>query len=168
MCGDAIRTERLTLRSYEPADAAALERFLQANAERLRGLAVPWGLDREQETDGARYVQRVRMGWLLGSIMVFGIWPHGDAEIAGEILLFGNRDRRVEVGYYLAAPAEGRGFASEAIRAVCAFAFERLEAERVIARCDSANARSRRAAQRAGFAIESERDGITHFSLARP
>lgn len=61
---------------------------------------------------------------------------------------------RFEIGYWVRAGRQGRGYAREAARALAAAAFERLGAARVEIRADPENARSRRVAEAAGFELE--------------
>jgi RimJ/RimL family protein N-acetyltransferase len=57
------------------------------------------------------------------------------------------------LGWYLRAGATGRGYATEAVRALAALALD-LGVERVEAHTDPVNARSRALAERAGFVLE--------------
>lgn len=57
------------------------------------------------------------------------------------------------MGWYLRASATGRGYATEAVRAVAHLAFS-TSAERVEAHTDPDNAASRALAERAGFILE--------------
>ena len=61
---------------------------------------------------------------------------------------------RFEIGYWVRASRQGRGYAAEVTRTLAAAAFERLGAARVEIRADPRNARSRRVAERAGFELE--------------
>ena len=54
-------------------------------------------------------------------------------------------------GYWVAAPARGRGVATRAIRLLCAFAFAELGAKRVELWIEPVNAASLRVAEAAGF-----------------
>lgn len=78
----------------------------------------------------------------------------------------------VEIGWWLAPHAWGRGLASEAAEAVCAEAFERVGAPSVIARIQPGNERSRRVAERLGMTRELETTGrfgepLTVYRLER-
>ncbi len=59
-----------------------------------------------------------------------------------------------EIGYWCRASQQGRGYVSEAVRAVAAAAFEHLSAQRIEIICDARNQRSRRVAEQAGFQHE--------------
>jgi RimJ/RimL family protein N-acetyltransferase len=59
-----------------------------------------------------------------------------------------------ETGYWVRAGYTGRGYVTEACRAITAAAFDVLGAARVEIRCHDANVRSWRVAERAGFVLE--------------
>ena len=63
--------------------------------------------------------------------------------------------RRAELGFALARAAWGRGYIAEALPALLAFAFEKLDLHRIEADVDPRNERSIRALERLGF----EREG---------
>ena len=60
----------------------------------------------------------------------------------------------VEIGYFGDVQTAGRGFVTEAVRAVCAFLFERVGVFKVAAICDGEHLASARVAQRSGFQEE--------------
>ena len=59
-----------------------------------------------------------------------------------------------ELGYWIRASAEGRGYVQEAVRVLVGAVFEHVGANRVMVCCDSKNERSRRVIARAGFVPE--------------
>jgi RimJ/RimL family protein N-acetyltransferase len=59
-----------------------------------------------------------------------------------------------EIGYWLATPHCGKGYMTEAVIAVVAWAFDALAMERIEIRTDSRNERSGRVAKRSGFYLE--------------
>jgi RimJ/RimL family protein N-acetyltransferase len=80
-----------------------------------------------------------------------------------------------EVGYWLAAPARGRGVATRAVRLMCEWAFGELDLARIQLHTLPGNDASERVAERAGFTREGvlrsftemkgRRVDITMFSL---
>jgi RimJ/RimL family protein N-acetyltransferase len=73
----------------------------------------------------------------------------------------------VEIGYGLAEPVRGRGLATEFVPALSRHLLARPDVRRVVAREVLAdNVPSRRALERAGFALEREEDGLTWYALA--
>jgi ribosomal-protein-serine acetyltransferase len=61
---------------------------------------------------------------------------------------------RVEIGYWVRTKYAGKGYITEAVNGITAFAILELGAKRVEIRCDSENARSAQVARRCGFAHE--------------
>jgi RimJ/RimL family protein N-acetyltransferase len=59
-----------------------------------------------------------------------------------------------EIGYWVDARARNRGVATDAVRAVCRWAFTTLGLELIEWRCEVGNVASRRVAEKAGFLIE--------------
>jgi RimJ/RimL family protein N-acetyltransferase len=58
---------------------------------------------------------------------------------------------RCAAGYWVAAPARGRGVASRGLRLLCRFAFGELEVQRIELWIEPVNAASLRVAETAGF-----------------
>ena len=59
-----------------------------------------------------------------------------------------------EIGYWCRARFQGQGYVSEAVRAMLAYGFERLDMQRIAIHCDERNVRSRRVAERVGLTFE--------------
>jgi RimJ/RimL family protein N-acetyltransferase len=61
---------------------------------------------------------------------------------------------RFEIGYWIRTRFSGQGYMTEAVRAIAAFAFRELGAERLEIWCDVRNERSAAVARRVGFRHE--------------
>ena len=59
-----------------------------------------------------------------------------------------------EIGYWIRASAEGRGYVTEAVRLLTDFVFHTLKANRLEIRCDELNVRSAAIPRRLGFVEE--------------
>lgn len=172
---------RLLLRPYLPSDAAAFFGLIEANRSRLRPsfpareAAVPTA------TAATRVLTQFRHDWTAGRLYVFGIWHQHTHHYLGDISLKPNWTPPVtlEIGYYLAAEAEGQGYAREALAAVLEFGFGTLGAERLLIRCRAANPRSCAVAEAVGFRPLPPRprpwplrafgtSDILYYSLRRP
>jgi len=96
-------------------------------------------------------------GWivLLDGVVVGDCGTHGPVSGAGD----------VEIGYGLAAPFRGRGLGSELVVALSGWLLRQPGVRRVVAGVQADNLPSRRALERAGFALE--RDGGEVVSYAR-
>jgi [ribosomal protein S5]-alanine N-acetyltransferase len=81
-----------------------------------------------------------------------GIADAGDMVLVGDVgLLLTNGGRDVEIGFTLQRASQGRGFATNAVRDVIAFAFEHTQAERVVGITDARNLSSIRLLERVGM-----------------
>lgn len=61
---------------------------------------------------------------------------------------------RMEIGYWLRTGETGKGYATEATRALAKVAFEEFGARRLDIRCDDSNVASAAVAERCGFHLE--------------
>ena len=138
----ALRTERLALRAPRPADVKAIARI--ANdlriAQNTARLPHPYRLaDAEQfigavnKQDGEATFVILLDGELIGTC---GVDP---------------REGGAEVGYWLGVPYWGRGYATEAVRAVIDHAFGDLQHETLQAGARVSNPASRRVLEKCGF-----------------
>jgi len=143
-----IRTQRLSLRPLEPADAASIRALAgDFDVARMTGMiphpysepdALAW-IDRAGQGDEGVVFAVARDGALIGCS---GYMPM-DAEHA-------------EVGYWIGKPFWGEGFATEAVRAVVAHAFDAHGFAYVKAGHFVDNARSQRVLGKLGFSPDGE------------
>ena len=143
-----IRTQRLSLRPLEPADAASIRALAgDFDVARMTGMiphpyserdALAW-IDRAGQGDEGVVFAVARDGALIGCS---GYMPM-DAEHA-------------EVGYWIGKPFWGEGFATEAVRAVLAHAFDAHGFAYVKAGHFVDNARSQRVLGKLGFSPDGE------------
>lgn len=151
--GAPLLTARLVLRPYQPSDADTFFGLIDENRARLR----PSFPAREAATPtraaAAQVLAQFRHDWAAGRLYVFGIWHQHTQHYLGDISLKPNWTSPVtaEIGYYLAAEAEGHGYAREALAAAVAFGFDTLHTARLLIRCQASNPRSCAVAQAAGF-----------------
>jgi ribosomal-protein-serine acetyltransferase len=148
-----IRDQELWLRPLLAADAVALFRLIDGERERL-GRWLPWVEETRTERDSARFIadateERRRRRSLVLAICVEGA-------IAGTIGLHYVEwfDRSAELGYWISARAEGRGYVTRAARQVLRFAFGTVGLHRIVVRCAVGNERSARVAERLGMRRE--------------
>ena len=149
-----IRTSRLMLRPYEPTDAEDFFTVIDQNRLRLQA-AFPSRVAAVQTLADARQVLLgYTQDWNSRRLLVLGIWHATSGAYLGDISLRPVWGRAVtaEIGYYLAAEAEGQGYAQEALAAAVAFGFSKpLDASRLDIRCYATNPRSCAVAERIGF-----------------
>ena len=148
-----LDTTRLQLRPYRAADAALFFEVLDQSRARLR-LSFPDRL-RAVPTlaDAPAQLAAFAHDWRTGRFYVFGIWHRTSQAYLGDICLMPQRGGQAEIGYYLAAEAEGHGYAREALGAIVQFGFEQVQAERLLIRCFADNERAQRVAQAHQFQL---------------
>jgi ribosomal-protein-alanine N-acetyltransferase len=163
-----LTTERLTLRRLLLSDAPDVLVFRgdpqvqKYNGPVYRDVKKVETLIEELH---AEYAARVGIGWavtLTGSDRVLGLFGYHD---------WNRYHRRAEVGYDLARAYWRRGIASEALRAIVRFGYERMDLNRIYAGTIADNHRSVRLLERLGFQREGtrrqhswEEDGTFHDS----
>lgn len=149
-----LLTERLCLRPYEPVDAADFfalidadrARFQPSFPDRLQAVQVP--------ADATAALRAFADDWRSGRFYVFGIWHRVTAAYLGDICLMPQNQGKAEIGYYLAAAAEGLGYAREALATIVHFGFDAVGSQRLLIRCYADNARGQAVADALGFVAE--------------
>lgn len=153
-------TPRLLLRPYnsddnndDNNDAAAFFALIAANRNRLRPSFPKRAAAASSVGASARLLAQFGHDWRTGRLYVLGIWHRPDGRYLGDISLKPNWTAPItlEIGYYLAAEAEGQGYAREALAAAVAFGFDTLGAARLLIRCLPDNPRSVAVATALGF-----------------
>jgi RimJ/RimL family protein N-acetyltransferase len=134
-----IKTERLTLRPYEPDDFdAALEYWSRPDVVRYLYL---------EAFTPETYVERhsVLMGRTElndeGDVLTLAIVPDGVDHVVGDVTLFWRsvEHRSGEIGFILHPDYRGRGYAREASIPLLRMGFEQMELHRIIGRLDGRN-----------------------------
>ena len=151
----ALRSDRITLRPYTLADAAALYDAMHETRDNARPWLGSW--DQYRAVDDVRdLIVRAQARWLLREELTLGIFLADGGRFVGNVVMcrIDWELGRLEIGYWVRATEEGRGYVGEAVRLVIRCAFESLGAQRVEIRCDEHNARSRLVAKRQGFVRE--------------
>lgn len=152
----ALPTERLQLRELSPVAAADLAvggpgglRWL--GGEPGEGTRTIGGLISQHYARGTHHPE-----W--GSFIAV---RRSDGLAVGTVGFHGRIDSegRAEVGYDLVAPARGHGYATEALRALCAWGLSRPDAKHLTARVNPANTASQRVLERAGFTLVDHHSG---------
>lgn len=152
---EELRGERVIVRPYREEDAAALQEAVAESREHVR----PWlpFADHHQTVDESRdWILHCMAKWLLREDMLTSLW---DAETGRYVGGSGLHPRNwdvgfFEIGYWIRASAEGRGYITGAVKLQTDFAFAHLGANRVMIRCDARNTRSASVPRRLGFVEE--------------
>jgi ribosomal-protein-serine acetyltransferase len=141
------------LRILRKQDAAELFAVTEANRSYLRAW-LPWVDVVLEEADTRSFIEATIAQRRAGRGPMFGIVR--DGALAGTIGFRPiDRVNRVgEIGYWLAAAAQGRGIMTSCCRFVIRYAFFTLDLNRVEIAAAVGNARSRAIPERLGFTFE--------------
>jgi RimJ/RimL family protein N-acetyltransferase len=155
-----LRTERLWLRPFTPADATDIHRYLSDRDVAGMTASVP-----HPYPDGAAlaWIEKQAQAAARGESAVFAVTvkPHG---LIGTIGLHVEAAHaKAELGYWIGKPHWGHGYATEASDAVVRYGFEELHLERIHARFMVSNPKSGRVLQKLGF----KREGLLRRDLFR-
>ena len=142
------------LRPFDPADLEPLL-VIQSDPTAVRYVPYP---PRDRAAVSAVLERKVANTALRkeGDLIELAVTLGDDGIVIGDVLLAlrSVEQETLEVGYIFAPASGGRGYATEAVRAVLGLAFGSLGARRVIARVDSRNTASSALLTRLGFRLE--------------
>ena len=149
-----VRTERLTLRPATAADAEAVWRFRQLPAVNQWLTRAPATLEnfrtKYEDPDFLDKALVVEMdGDVIGDLMLDVQDAWAQAEVVDQA-----RGVQAELGWAFHPDHGGRGYATEAVRALLRICFEDLRLHRVTASCFADNEASRRLMERVGMRRE--------------
>jgi RimJ/RimL family protein N-acetyltransferase len=154
---ESFETERLLIRSPLPGDGPELHAAVRESIEALSPW-MPWSKEHRAVDDSEASARRARVAFLQRSELRMHLYFKGTDTLVGSSGLQGIdwEVPKFEIGYWCRTRFTGRGYVTEAVRGITAFAFDTLGASRVEIRCDSLNHPSVRVAQRVGFLLEGE------------
>ena len=166
---ERIETERLVLRVPRAGDGRLVNDAIGASHAELAPW-MPWAGTMPSVDESEAHCRRQQARFILREDFVFFMLVRdaggGEGELVGAAGLH-RIDwtlRKFEIGYWRKTGCEGRGFVTEAVRALSRLAFDTLDARRVEIRMDDNNASSWRVAERAGFTLEA----LLRFDSATP
>jgi RimJ/RimL family protein N-acetyltransferase len=149
-----IRTERLLLRAFEPADFDAVY-AMRSNPDIVRLLY--WGVQTQDEARAA-LEQKVAARALHaeGDVLSLAVVLTSTDEVVGDLLLHwvSREHGTAEVGFIAHPDHQGRGYTTEAARPLLRIAFEDLGLHRVIGRTEARNTASARVLEKLGMRRE--------------
>jgi RimJ/RimL family protein N-acetyltransferase len=161
--GNRIQSERLCLRQLEVEEGRAL---LRGEADPGR----PWmaGYPMQGTLIAVEaFVRAVDNGADPGAYGVYQLVRSGDDLVVGDIGFHGppSPGGSVTVGYGLAPGARGQGYATEALRAVVAWALAQPEVSVVEADTTHANLPSQRVMERAGMRLYDTSEQLLFYRM---
>lgn len=149
-----LGTAHLLLRRYCPEDASWLYRYFGCNEKMFRYSGWnPYATEEMAEKTVQEFIDQYEdphfYGWIIDC----------DDCVAGTIGAYDYENDSIEVGFSIAEPYQGRGYAGEALAEVLKYLTENEEIPQVTAWCAAENIASRRTLEKAGmqfFGLEKE------------
>jgi RimJ/RimL family protein N-acetyltransferase len=150
-----IETERLVIRCYEPEDAPLLKAAVDSSIEHLLPW-MPWARFEPQSVEDKVELCRMFRGQFdLGQNYIYGIFSADETEqLGGSGLHPRANDGSLEIGYWVAASAIGRGIATEVTAALTRAGFEIAGLDRIDIQVEPTNDRSLAIPRKLGFTEE--------------
>ena len=164
-----IETERLVVRCWDPRDAALVKEAVDSSLDHLRPW-LPWAHREPQSIEAKVALLRSFRGRFdLDEDFVYGIFDAEERRVLGGTGLHvrvGAYAR--EIGYWIRADAERRGYVTEAVAALTRVGFEIDRLEWIEIHCEPANVRSAAVPRRLGYVHEATLRGRARDADDRP
>jgi RimJ/RimL family protein N-acetyltransferase len=152
-----LHTERLTLRAPDPTAAETINAAIRDSFAELSEW-LPWA-DHVPTIDETRaHLSAALAAFDGGQEWGVFVWDRAREEFLGAVGLHARLTdaTRREIGYWIRTSAAGRGYATEAVRAVSSTALERLSLSAVEIHANARNVASQKVALNAGFVLTGE------------
>ena len=147
-----LTTPRLRLRPFEPSDAPTVRELAGVYEVAHTTLNIPHPYP---EGAAEEWIARHPHDWAAGAGVTFAITTAGDGALIGAVgLSLKPKHAQGELGYWVAVPYWGKGYATEAARALADWGFSTLGLHRVQARHFCRNPASGRVMQKIGMVLE--------------
>ena len=165
-----VRTARLLLRCWDPADAPKLLEAVTESLEHLRPW-MPWAHGEPESLDAkVERLRRTRADFDSGRDLVYGVFTPDESRVLGGTGLHPRVGPNAkEIGYWIHRDHGVKGYATEAAAALTRVAFEVEGVERVEIHCDPHNTRSFAVPRKLGFTHDAtlRRRTPTHEGVLR-
>ena len=150
-----LTTARTVIRTYQPADAEALYQTVAASREHIAQW-LPWAPTHTSVEASRELIHLFAAQWEQGAAFTYGVFARETGALLGGLGLHAHAwdVPSFEIGYWLAAEAEGHGYMTEAAAALVDYTLRELGARRIEIRCNALNTRSAAVARRLGFEQE--------------
>lgn len=147
-----ITTERLVVRSFRPGDEADVFAY-RSVPEVVRYIP---GEPKTEEQVADLVAERATAGRVDGTQRICTLAVELDGRVIGDVLIHldGADGRQAEIGWVFAPDVTGKGYATEAARAITSAAFDDLGVQRVWAQLEPVNTASVRICERLGMRRE--------------
>ena len=147
-----LRSPRLTLRSLQDSDIPQIVVLAGVREVAATTLRLPHPYT---EADARKFLDEAAREHSAGRGSVFAVCDGSAEQFCGSIGLHVEPgDAHAELGYWIGRPYWGRGYATEAARAVCRYGFEVLQLHRIFANLFRGNSASARVLEKLGMQRE--------------
>jgi len=152
---DHLETERLLIRAPRAGDGPVINAGVCESMEELRPW-MPWAQTIPTVEETEAHLRGAAAHFLQREDLPLTLWRKADGEYLGSsgIHRIDWSGPCMEIGYWIRTSQSGRGYVTEAVNGITAFAFDVLHAARIEIRCDARNVRSAAVAERAGYTLE--------------
>jgi len=154
-----ITTERLSIRRSRPEDAAAISAYRSdPDVHRYQG----WERTDEESIRTEIEEMAGRSPGAPGGWVQFTVEERDGGRLVGDVGMSpaDGEPGVVKIGYTIVPAFQGRGYATEAVRALIAYAFDTLDADVVRAYASAENAPSIRVAEKVGMRLIERFEGV--------
>jgi RimJ/RimL family protein N-acetyltransferase len=152
-----LETERLLLRCYQPGDGAMYYQAGLRNREHLQRFESGNPLlNLHSAEEGEILIRELAAEWAARNCFFWGAFEKSSGAFAAQVYVgpVSWDTPEFEVGYIADVDHQGKGYVTEAVKAVLGSVFQDLHAHRVSIHCSEENPRSQRVAERCGFVLE--------------
>lgn len=158
-----LQTARLLLRPVTAADADAV--FIYSGDAELTRYMIFFPKDSTDEV--RRFLEQAETEWKKATPDYFEFAVMLENELIGGVSLWLSENRSEgELGWLFRREYHGKGYAFEAVKALCRFAFETLSLKRLVAQCDARNTPSEKLMLKLGMTLLDNKGERTY--LKRP
>ncbi|EKY3917445.1 GNAT family N-acetyltransferase [Enterobacter hormaechei] len=143
-----LMTDRLILRPLEQRDIPVVQQLAgdPRISEWTASFTTPFSLEQS-----ARWVNRAINTMQSGQSVILAITLRPTAELTGVVSLRLTGSETPQLGYWLGTAYQGKGYCTEAVRAMLYYGFNQLKLEEITARCADNNTASKNVMRRCGM-----------------
>lgn len=147
-----IKTERLILRPFCPADAPRVKKLAGDKEIARTTILIPHPY---KESDAEEWINTHESMLQKGKALNYAIVLAEVDELIGAIgLTLSQADSRAEMGYWIGVPYWGNGYGTEAAKALLKYGFEELKLNRIFAHHMANNPASGKIMKKIGMSYE--------------
>ena len=143
-----LKTERLLLRSFRPADAGVVKNLAGNYNVSKMTLNIPHPY---QSRMAEEWIGSHQGSWDAKTRVAYAIVKLDTQQLLGAISLVRIDGKEGELGYWVGEPYWGMGYCTEATKELIKFSFQKLGLERIVAEHLTSNPASGRVMEKAGM-----------------